>query len=203
MMKLRNLLPGIHVWSRFNEEKQMDFNGHVIELGHGTTLLTDPPQTEYQTLEAIADLGKVAAIILTNRDHRRDAEHFRKRFSAPLWGPDLDAPLIEIPLDRRIRDGEKLFDRFTVISLQHQKSPGEFAMHDPVTRSMIIGDAVIGKVPGRLNLLPVEKIPNPEGAKESLRRLLSYDFEHLVIGDGTAILDRGKSALEEFLAPAH
>lgn len=203
MSKLKVLLPGISFWSRFNEEKQMDFNGHAIALADGRVMLTDPPATNAATLDAIAALGPVAAIVLTNRDHRRDAENFRSRFNASVWGPALDAPLIDIPLDRTLADGETLFARFTVIALAHQKSPGEFAMHDPATRSIIIGDAVIGKIPGRLNLLPSEKIPNPDGARASLRNLLRFDFDNLVIGDGTSILRDGKRVLEQFLAPAH
>lgn len=196
---MKTVLPGITSWSRFNEEKQMEFNGHAIQLSGNRIMLIDPPQTDEATLAEISALGEVAAIVITNRDHLRDARNFRERFGAPVWGSDLDAPLMDITLDRVVRDGEKLFERFTVIALEHMKSPGEFAMHDPVTRSMIIGDAVIGKVPGTLNLLPPEKVPHPLDAKASLRKLLRFDFDHLVIGDGTSILDRGKTALTEFL----
>jgi len=196
---MKNVLPGIYSWSRFNEEKQMDFNGHVIQLSDNEILLIDPPQTDDATIAEISAFGTVAAIVITNRDHLRDAKNFREHFAAPIWGSDLDAPLMNITLDHIVRGGDTLLKRFTVIALEHMKSPGEFAMHDPVTRSMIIGDAVIGKVPGKLNLLAPEKVPRPLDAKKSLRKLLQFDFDHLVIGDGTSIINRGKTALGEFL----
>lgn len=202
MGNLKELLPGIRTWAKFSDEKQMDFNGHAVRLDSDPDpawILIDPPQPDPDTLEALKALGRIRAIVLTNKDHRRDSESLRKEFSAPVWGPKADADLFDIRLDREYEDGEILFGRLRVIGLSHLKSPGESALHDPKTQSLIIGDAVIGKISGKLNLLPAEKIPDPGKAKESLRALLDLEFEHLLIGDGTSILTTGKAALADFL----
>lgn len=198
----KEIVPGIYTWAKFSEEKQMNFNGHAVVLeGSGTPacVLIDPPAPDETSRNAIRKLGAVRAILLTNKDHRRDAAALRTELPAPVWGPRPDASLFDIPLDRTFDCGDLMFDRLKVIGLDHLKSPGESALYDSKTKSMFIGDAVIGKVPGKLNLLPPEKIPDPVKARESLRPLLEFDFAHLLIGDGTSILNRGKEALAEFL----
>ena len=64
---------------------------------------------------------------------------------------------------------------------------------------MFIGDALIGKVPGKLNLLSPEKFVDINAARKSLVVLKSYDFDDLLLGDGEAILGTGKEALEKLL----
>lgn len=65
---------------------------------------------------------------------------------------------------------------------------------------MIVGDALIGKPPGAVSLLPAEKYPDAAKVKDGLRRLLKYNFDGLVVGDGTSILAGGKPVVERFLS---
>jgi len=62
-----------------------------------------------------------------------------------------------------------------------------------------VGDALIGKIPGRLNQLPPEKFADIDKAKESLKVLKDYDIEDLLLGDGEPIQGGAKEKLEEFL----
>ena len=64
---------------------------------------------------------------------------------------------------------------------------------------MFIGDALIGRVPGELNLLPPEMFSDINLAVKSLKVLSNYDFDDLLLGDGESIIGNGKKALEKFL----
>ena len=65
---------------------------------------------------------------------------------------------------------------------------------------MLVGDALIGKVPGQINMLPSDKFKDPVKAKAGLQKLMSYEFETLLVGDGVSILKGAKEAVAKFLA---
>jgi glyoxylase-like metal-dependent hydrolase (beta-lactamase superfamily II) len=88
-----------------------------------------------------------------------------------------------------------------VVNLVDQKSPGESALFIQQGRGIVIvGDALIGKPSGSVSMLPAEKYADVAKAKEGLRRLLKYEFDSLLVGDGTSILNGGKQPLERLLA---
>jgi hypothetical protein len=51
-------------------------------------------------------------------------------------------------------------------------------------------------------MLPAEKYADVAKAQEGLRRLLKYNFDSLLVGDGTSILTDAKRAVEQLLQPA-
>jgi hypothetical protein len=65
---------------------------------------------------------------------------------------------------------------------------------------LIVGDALIGRPPGSVCLLPAEKYIDVQKAKNGLRRLLKYNFDSLLVGDGTSILVGGKQQVEQLLS---
>ena len=88
------------------------------------------------------------------------------------------------------------------MTLPHGKTPGETAfLFRGEVPALIVGDAVIGKPPGSLSMLPPQKFADPAAAKEGLALLLDCDFEALLLGDGQSLPTRGRQALEAFLAP--
>ncbi len=87
-----------------------------------------------------------------------------------------------------------------VVVLADGKSPGEVALHWPTRQSLFVGDAAIGNPPGRCSLLPEEKMDDPLRLRGSLRELLALDFDCLLVGDGTPILEGAKAQLEDLVA---
>ena len=99
---------------------------------------------------------------------------------------------------KTFKDGELLPGGIWVIHLQDQKSPGESALFLQQGKGvLIVGDALIGKPPGALSLLPPEKYADAAKAKAGLRRLLKYQFDAVLVGDGTSILTGAKAAVEQ------
>ena len=65
-----------------------------------------------------------ALIVLTNRDHDREAVGFKERTGAQLVAHEADAPLFDFPIDRTVGDGEEIVPDLRVLHLEHGKSPG-------------------------------------------------------------------------------
>ena len=196
---MKEILPGIYQWSWFSQEKGYDFNGHLIVTG-AERVMIDPPQLSAEDGAWLQKLGPIAGIILTNRVHVREAEAYRKQFKTTVLAPVQDAPLMGIKIDRTFKDGDKLPGGIKAIHIPDGKSPGESALFlDRANGVLILGDALIGKPPGRLNLMPPEKYRDPSKAREGIRVLLNYKFDSILLGDGASILTGGKQAVEEFL----
>ena len=197
---MKTILPNISEWSWFSEEKQLNFNGHLLAVGEHRILVDPPPMNAGD--RAITERGgDVDYIILTNRDHEREAADFRKIFNCQVMAPELDAKEMTLPIDKTFKDGELLPGGIWVIQLSHQKSPGESALFLQQGQGvLIVGDGIIGDPPGSLRLLPSEKYIDIVQARDSLRRLLKYTFDSLLVGDGTSLLTGAKPALEQLLA---
>lgn len=197
---MKTILPNISEWSWFSEEKQLNFNGHLLAVGEHR-ILVDPPPMSASDMAMTQHGGAPDYIILTNRDHEREAANFRKTFKCQVMSPELDAKEMTLSVDKTFKDGELLPGGIWVIQLSHQKSPGESALFLQQGQGvLIVGDAILGDPAGSLRLLPPEKYTNLAQAREGLRRLLKYTFDSLLVGDGTSILTGAKPVLEQTLA---
>jgi glyoxylase-like metal-dependent hydrolase (beta-lactamase superfamily II) len=199
---MKQLLPGIWQWSWFSEEKQLDFNGLFLTVGEHKILI-DPPLMTGEASSLILRNGPVDYIIVTNRDHGREAAKYQNEFHCQLHVPEADAPQMEIKPTKTFKDGELLTGGIWAIQLIDQKSPGESALFIQQGKGvLIVGDALIGKPAGSVSLLPTEKYADVGKAREGLRRLLKYNFDSLLVGDGTSILTGAKPSVARLLEPA-
>jgi glyoxylase-like metal-dependent hydrolase (beta-lactamase superfamily II) len=197
---MKSILPHIFEWSWFSEEKRLDFNGHLLTVGEHR-ILVDPPPMSAGDMSSLRQGGAPDYIIVTNRDHEREAAHFRREFNCQVMTPELDAKEMSLTPDKTFKDGELLPGGIWVIQLLHQKSLGESALFLQQGKGvLIVGDGVIGHPPGSLRLLSPEKYSDIDQARKGLRRLLTYTFDSLLVGDGTSILTEAKPVLEQLLA---
>ncbi len=196
---MKHILPGIWQWSWFSAEKQLNFNGLFLAIGEHK-ILVDPPPMTAEVRAVIRRHEPIDYIIVTNRDHVREAATYQVEFQCRLQVPEADASQMDVKPMKTYTDGELLPGGIWVINLKDQKSPGESALFIQQGQGiLIIGDALIGKPPGSLGLLPSEKYADLEKAKEGLRRLLKYQFDSLLVGDGASILSGGKQKVEQLL----
>jgi glyoxylase-like metal-dependent hydrolase (beta-lactamase superfamily II) len=198
---MRQILPGIWQWSWFSDEKQLDFNGLFLTVGEHRILVDPPPMTPAD-VQQVQRGGRVDYILITNRDHLREAVTYKTQFGCQLWLPEIDAPQMDVKADKTYKDGELLSGGIWAVHLSNQKSPGECALFIQQGKGiMIVGDALIGKTPGSVTMLPAEKYADPTKAREGLRRLLKYNFDSLLVGDGASLLSGAKLAVETSLNP--
>lgn len=196
---MRELLEDVFTWSRLSEPHGYDFNGYFLRHESGN-IVVDPVEPEPDDLNRLAEEG-VQEILLTNRNHSRAANVVREATGAQTLIHRSDADHAQrqgCTIDEAMSVGE--FHGPLQILPAKGKSPGEIALHWPERRILVLGDAAIGNPPGKLSLLPEEKLDEPERLRESLRTLLDVDFDILLLGDGVPILSDAKARLEELVA---
>jgi glyoxylase-like metal-dependent hydrolase (beta-lactamase superfamily II) len=204
---MHEILPGIFTWGSTYADRPWDLNGYAIRL-EGCTVLVDPPAPAENHWPSFEVMKPIAKIVLTNRDHVRNAELFRTRYGACIAaGADEVTQLAPIAIDEAVREGDLIAGALRVIHLPG-KSAGEIGLyfdpaHHTVSREMggilLLGDAIIGNPPGALTLIPESKLDDPSKLKRSLHKLLDYDFDVLLLCDGQPVLRGGKLKVAEFL----
>ena len=197
---MKQILSDIWQWSWFSDEKQLDFNGLFLVIGEHK-ILVDPPPMNAEAREVVRRHEPIDYIIVTNRDHIREAAVYQAEFKCQLRVPEADVTQMDVKPTATYKDGELLPGGIWAIHLKDQKSPGESALFIERGRGvLIVGDALIGKPPGSVCLLPPEKYVDVQKAKNGLCRLLKYNFDSLLVGDGTSILVGGKQQVEQLLS---
>ena len=191
---MRELLPGIFTWPWFSAPHNYDFNGYLLAQPEGN-LCIDPVETSPEVLTELARHG-VARILLSNRNHVRDANRVRSRTQARTAIHPADAGYARgqgAEIDDELAIGERIGPLSVVAAAG--KSPGEVAFHWPARRILVVGDSVIGNPAGQCGLLRDKVMDNPAQLRASVRDLLELDFDTLLVGDGAPILSGAKERL--------
>jgi glyoxylase-like metal-dependent hydrolase (beta-lactamase superfamily II) len=202
---MHEILPGIFTWGSTYADRPWDLNGYAIVLREGAVLI-DPPAPEATDWQKLPT--PITTVVLTNRDHIRDAPLFRTRYGARIVaGKDELPQFVSLPIDEAVQEGDLIGGALRVIHLPG-KSPGEIGLYlgsayHAAARDgagiLILGDAIIGNPPGALGLIPEEKLDDPKTLKASLPKILDYDFEALLLCDGQPVLSNAKQRVSDFL----
>jgi methionine-rich copper-binding protein CopC len=188
------IVPGIMTWSRWQPDRAMFFNAWLVQTDAGH-LAVDPLEPDADDL-AQMDALPMYAVVVTNRDHERAAAVLAARYGIPVFAPEPDADEMQVPVARRLRDGDDVAG-WRVVMFDGFKTPGEFALVRG--RVAITGDAFWGVPAGALRLMPDEKLADPAQAALSARRLLEANVQHLLVGDGMPVYHRAFDALAAML----
>lgn len=184
---MREIVPGIWMWSWLSEPHGYNFNGHLIEDAGGN-ICVDPVEPGADGLAELARRG-VGRIVLTNRNHTRAANMVKSRTHARIAIHPADAGHARnqgAEIDDELRIGDTI-GPFTVIAVPG-KSPGEVALHWPARRILMVGDSLIGNPPGNCKLLREAVMDDPPLLRASVKKLLDLDFDTLLVGDGEPIV---------------
>jgi len=194
------ILKDIYTWSVYSEEKKLNFNGYFIASQHPLfgNVVIDPPQASDSDLEQMESLGFVRHIIITNRDHIRWSEEFQQIFGAEIQMNTNDITNSVMVSDRNFKNGDMIAGVLQAVVIPDNKSPGETALFWAEREILFLGDALIGKPPGTVTLLPEEKYDDILKAKAGIRILQDLDFKHLLLGDGDSILSKGKEVVSQY-----
>ena len=196
---MKQVVSDIWQWSWFSEEKQLDFNGLFLMIGDHK-ILVDPPPMTAEARAVVRRHEPIDYIIITNRDHLREAAGYQAELGCQLRVPDADATQMDVKPTKTYQEGELLPGGIWAIHLKDQKSPGESALFIERGQGvLIVGDALIGRPSGSVSLLPPEKYVDIQQARDGLRRLLKYNFDSLLVGDGASILSGAKLQVERLL----
>ena len=194
------VVPGVWSWSRWQADRNLDFNGFFIE-GEDGNLVVDPVDPDDETLADLRSRG-VASVLITNRDHERALVAVVAATGAKAIASEGDAPLLTHRVDRTVRPGEQVHG-WTVIGLDGCKTPGEIALVSWKRRAALVGDVVWGTPAGALTLMPDAKLADPACALLSLRALRARGVEHLLVGDGACVFGNAHAAVGAMLDARH
>lgn len=188
----------LYSWSVFSEARQIDFNAHLWVREEGNIVI-DPVEMCDSDRAQLEQLGGAKWIVITNRDHEREAAAFQEWSGAEVIVHEADADLLEIEPSRRISDGETIVPGLRSIHLPFGKSPGEIALYFTQQQAILFGDIVAGEPMGRLTLLADEKLEDPPKAAMQLRKVLPMQFNTVLVGDGHSIFKEGRQELVDCL----
>ena len=200
-MTMEEILKDVYTWSVYSREKGYNFNGWFIPKQNPLfgNVVIDPPQPSDEDLAQMKSMGGVGEIIITNKDHVRWSKELKNEFNALTKMPSLDADSVEIEVDSTFDDGNALAGFLKAVHIPDNKSPGETALYWQQRKILIIGDALIGKPPGDVSLLPQEKYADIMLARKGIAVLAGLDFDALLLGDGEPIPREGKTPVERFI----
>jgi uncharacterized cupin superfamily protein len=189
-------IAGIAMWSKWQPDRGLYFNSYFVHGGEN--LLVDPLALDEGDAQKIAAEGGVSWIVVTNRDHERDARAVARRFGAPIAASEPDAAEMSVRADRILGDGDSI-GAARVVALEGLKTAGEFALHLPREETVIVGDALWGDPAGTLRMMADEHLIDPVRAARSLCKLRAVRPRRLLVGDGTPIFGGAYDAINECL----
>ncbi len=183
-------------WSRFDEDRNIDFNSWLWRRPEGNVVIDPLPLSEHDARHVEA-LGGVAWVIITNSDHLRVARAFVDR-GAKVAGPSAEKQTLGIACDRWLADGDEIASA-EVVALNGSKTPGELALILEGD-TLVTGDLIRAQQGGSLNLLPPAKLEDEAAARQSVARLANREkIAHVLVGDGWPIFRHGHARLNELL----
>ena len=194
------ILKDVYTWSVFSEEKKLNFNGYFIPTQHALfgNVVIDPPPASDLDLAQMETLGSVQQILITNRNHIRWSRELQEKFDAEIRMNFADAQSEDMISDHNFSDGDMLAGFLKAVVIPDNKSPGETALYWEEKKILFLGDALIGKPPGEVSLLPPEKYADIEKARSGIKVLDPLNFNSVLMGDGEPVLTGGKKAIERF-----
>jgi len=195
------ILKDVYTWSVFSEEKTLNFNGYFIPTQHPLfgNVVIDPPPVSDLDLTQMETLGSVQHILITNRNHIRWSRELQEKFDAEIRMNSADAQSEDMISDHNFGDGDMLAGFLKTVVIPDNKSPGETALYWEKKKILFLGDALIGKPPGEVSLLPPEKYADIEKSRAGIKVLDPLNFNSVLMGDGEPILTGGKKAIVRFL----
>ena len=195
--RLTEIAPGVHRWSCWHTQWKVDFSSYAVVTGDGVYYV-DPTRPGPTLQKKLAALGAPLGVFLTNANHERDADWFRKQYDIQVYAHEKAKPECEHKLDVLVLDGEKLPGGPRVIHLPGAGA-GEVGL---ITGNVILlGDALIHPKGKDLTFLPDQYCDDAKQSRQSLRKLLDLDFQTLTFAHGEPIVGGAKQQLTALLKP--
>jgi glyoxylase-like metal-dependent hydrolase (beta-lactamase superfamily II) len=194
---------GIWRWVAFHPEWKQDVACAAIDSGAGFVLV-DPllpagPQGE-TALRGLEARDETPAIVLTVFYHERSAGDVMSRIpGATLWVEESGVDRVESTVTHPFRAGDALPGGLVSYATAR---PDEVVLWDPASRSLIVGDVILGHGAEGIELCPDSWLPDGVSGRDlalSLGPLLELPVERILPGHGDALDKDVHGALERVL----
>jgi hypothetical protein len=195
--EIQLVTPELVFWQAYEPSVKADLCSSAVRTAQGWALI-DPIDLTAEALAELREIAEPALIILTNGNHARAAAALRKRLAIPVAAhPDAIAEL-GIEVDRTIEDSDLVAGDLRVIRLPGAPA-GEIALCRP-GHALNLGDALINLPPHGFTFLPDKYCIDPRLMRESLRKLLDWEFQQITFAHGQPLVKDSKAQLTRLLA---
>jgi glyoxylase-like metal-dependent hydrolase (beta-lactamase superfamily II) len=203
---MREVLPGVFHWTAIHPRIRTEVSSYWIE---DAGLLIDPlvPQPEGLGWFARRPLAP-AAILLSNRHHYRESDHFTERFGCSVYCNRLG--LHEFCEGESVQ-GFDVGDLLAGGAVAHELDaicPDDTALFLPDRQALVIADGVVrgGRYgqDGPLGFVPDSLMDDPPATKRRLLAACSslleeLDFSQLLLAHGGPVIGNGRERLQELV----
>ncbi len=188
--------PQLAFWQSYEPAVKCDLSS-CARLAAGELVLIDPIRLAADALAELTAHARPAAIILTNGNHARAAEWYRQRFGIPVCAHAAAVAELGIAVDRSLAEGDAAPGGLSVVEIGGAPA-GEIALiGDEIIH---LGDALIHLDPLGFALLPEKYCADPQAMRQSLGKLLRFNFELLTFAHGLPLTLRARQRLADLLA---
>jgi len=189
-----------------SEADGLDLEAYLLDCGDGVVLVdTGMRPRDVDRIEAeLGEMGRgwrdIGIVLITHKhgDHVNNLARIKELTGAEVMAGEGDAEDIEaatgVGVDRRLRHGDCL-DLCGGIEVIHVPghSLGNLCFYLRARRAIIAGDTVFGDDGGNLQPPPEKYCLDARMAEREIERLLSYDFDALLLSHGRNLLRDAKS----------
>lgn len=191
--EFHKVAPNLLVWSAYDPSLKCDLSSSAF-LYKGGLILIDPIALSDSAWEEACSLGEPRAILLTNENHSRASDHYRKKHRIPVVVPSPASKGLDIKPDVYIHGNEILYGLTPIAIPGASLGETAFASGDGI---MIIGDALIN-LQG-LALLPDKYCVDARQSRASLAKLLDWPMRILTFAHGSPIVGDPGRQLSQLL----
>lgn len=186
--------PRLAFWQAYSPMVKCDLSSAALLTAEGAVLV-DPVMLRPAAFAELREKAPIAAIVLTNGNHARAAEHFRRETGARIFAP-AGADGLEVTPDVIFAPGETLPGGIESVPLP-AAGPGEVAL---IAGDVVcIGDALIHLTSHGFSLLPDRYCRDARALRDELRKLLSYRIRIMTFAHGVPIVVNAKHRLAGLL----
>ena len=194
--QVQRVAPGLFVWWRYAPDVKAELFSTAI-VAPGGAFLIDPIPCD----DLLGALGPapVAGLIITNENHARHAVALAQELGAPLFAHRDAQTALGLESGCELADAAEFSPGLTAIALEGAPA-GEVAIHSAAEGgTLIVGDALINMGAYGFALLPAKYCSNQKRMRQSLRKLLDYDFTRILFAHGLPVASDAKRRLAELL----
>jgi glyoxylase-like metal-dependent hydrolase (beta-lactamase superfamily II) len=190
------VVPGVYRFTMHDNRIDAQSDGYVVVKKNRAILIDPLPMAERD----LKKLGAVEAICLTASCHERAAKRYQRVFKVPVYAPRRAVGFEKTKPDRWYGPGARLPG-----GLQTVHSPGPTDAHYSLYLRKAGGvvfcaDLLTNYTGRRLAFVAGKYQDDPQGTRQSVRRLLKLRFRVLCPNHGKPVTTSTKKAIREALA---
>jgi len=191
-----------------SEEGRLSLEAYLLDCGEGVVLVDTgmQPRDVDRIGAVLGEMGKewgdIGLVFITHKhgDHINNLAKVKELTGASVMAGEGDITDIEkatgVKIDRGLKHGDQLEPCGIEVIHVPGHSEGNLCLYLPGYKAIIAGDTIFGDEEGNLQPPPERYCLDVEMAEREIRRLLSYDFDALLISHGKNILKNAKSKVE-------